>query len=66
MAEEKDIKDVEECTFIPNSRSKSAAKGQNRINYRNTRQFLEDQAKKEEERIMKISLQMEMNQMKIS
>ncbi len=75
MKDEKNSKAVEECTFVPNSSviqsqisgSKSQGKLINQsisINHRNTSQFLEDQKKKEEERLMKISLQMELSLLK--
>lgn len=71
LQEEMDQKAVEECTFVPNqaqlsssqmSRAKSASRigmGENRT----IQQFLEDQKKKEEERMMKITLKMELTQM---
>jgi hypothetical protein len=75
LKDEKNSKAVEECTFVPNSSvihsqitgSKSQGKLINQsisINHRNTYQFLEDQKKKEEERLMKISLQIELSLLK--
>lgn len=77
LQEEKFLKDVQECTFTPNQvqsqpvstggmvKSKSASRlGQPSRQQRNMKQFIEDQRRKEEERLMKISLQAELHLMK--
>lgn len=70
------MKAFEGCTFVPNqapvqshSQMSKTGGGNNSmqmamIQPRNTAQFLEDQKKKEEERLMKISIQMELNLLK--
>lgn len=71
LQEEKDTKDVEHCTFIPNqaplshsqiSRAKSSSRVENHKSQQRTmQQFLDDQKKKEEERMMKITLKLELS-----
>ena len=67
LKDEKNLKAIEGCTFAPNqsvsqsqltgSRSQGKLINQSiSVSHRNTSQFLEDQKKKEEERLMKISL----------
>lgn len=62
MQEKKEIKDVEECTFKPNSSLQTRSKSHHYL--RNPRQFLQDQAKKEQNRLQRITQQMELNDLK--
>lgn len=76
LKEEKETKAYEECTFKPNNANsshssilgaKARSVGKASViskTSRNPQQFLEDQNKKEEERLMKISLQMELADMR--
>ena len=57
------MKQYEECTFAPNVRSKSSKKNKTSSHYKNINEFLDEQTKREEERLMKLNLQHEMIQM---